>query len=29
MRVVNSESDLEESINITKTEAEIAFGDPT
>ena len=29
MRVVNSESDLEESINITKTEAEIAFDDPT
>ena len=29
MKVVNSESDLEESINITKTEAEITFGDPT
>ena len=28
MRVVNSDSDLEESINITKTEAEIAFDDP-
>ena len=29
MRIVNSESDLEESINLTKTEAESAFGDPT
>ena len=29
MRIVNSESDLEESINLTQTEAESAFGDPT
>ena len=29
MRIVNSESDLEESINLTKKEAESAFGDPT
>ena len=29
MRIVNSESDLEESINITQKEAESAFGDPT
>ena len=29
MRIVNSESDLEESINLTKAEAESAFGDPT
>ena len=29
MRIVNSESDLEESINLTQTEAERAFGDPT
>lgn len=29
IKVVNSESDLEESINVTKTEAEITFGDPT
>ena len=29
MRIVNSESDLEESINLTKTEAESTFGDPT
>ena len=29
MRIVNSESDLEESINLTQAEAESAFGDPT
>ena len=29
MRIVNSESDLEESINLTQKEAESAFGDPT
>ena len=29
MRIVNSESDLEESINLTQTEAESSFGDPT
>ena len=29
MRIVNSEFDLEESINLTQTEAENAFGDPT
>ncbi len=29
MRIVNSESDLEESINVTQKEAESAFGDPT
>ena len=29
MRIVNSESDLEESINLTQTEAKSAFGDPT
>ena len=29
MRIVNSESDLEESINPTQAEAESAFGDPT
>ncbi len=29
MKIVNSESDLEESINLTQTEAESAFGDPT
>ena len=29
MRIVNSESDLEESINLTQTEAESTFGDPT
>ena len=29
MRIVNSESDLEESINLTKAEAESVFGDST
>ena len=29
MRIVNSESDLEESINLTQKEAESAFGNPT
>ena len=29
MRIVNSESDLEESINLTQTEAESSFGHPT
>ena len=29
MRVVNSETELEEAISITKTEAQTAFGDPT
>ena len=29
MRIVNSESDLEDSINLTQAEAESAFGDPT
>ena len=29
MRIVHSESDLEESINLTQAEAESAFGDPT
>ena len=29
MRIVNSESDLEESINLTQAEAGSAFGDPT
>ena len=29
MRIVNSEYDLEESINLTQAEAESAFGDPT
>ena len=29
MRIVNSESDLEESINLTQAETESAFGDPT
>ncbi len=29
MRIVNSESELEESINLTQKEAESSFGDPT
>jgi len=29
MRIVNSETDLEDAINLTKSEAEVAFGDST